>query len=207
MWTPEEVDITKDLDDWKVKLNDGERSFISQILAFFSASDGIVNENLVSRFSSEIQIPEARAFYGMQIAMENIHAETYALLLQTYISDVTERDKLFKAIESIPCIAHKAAWALKWIGDETSSFATRIVAFACVEGIHFSSSFASIYWLKKRNLLPGLTFSNELISRDEGIHTDFACLVFRTLLERPSSRTVEMIVREAVDIEHQFVDG
>ncbi|ORX95228.1 ribonucleoside-diphosphate reductase small chain [Basidiobolus meristosporus CBS 931.73] len=204
IWTAEEVDLSKDMNDWE-KLNDGERHFISHVLAFFAASDGIVNENLVERFSNEVQIPEARFFYGFQVMIENIHSETYSLLIDTYIRDTDERNKLFNAIDTIPCIKKKADWALKWISDTESTFATRLVAFAAVEGIFFSGSFASIFWLKKRGLMPGLTFSNELISRDEGLHTDFACLLFSLLRKRPSVSTVTSIITEAVLIEQEFL--
>ncbi|KAK9720422.1 Ribonucleotide-diphosphate reductase (RNR), small subunit [Basidiobolus ranarum] len=204
IWTAEEVDLSKDMNDWE-KLNDGERHFISHVLAFFAASDGIVNENLVERFSDEVQIPEARFFYGFQIMIENIHSEMYSLLIDTYIKEPQERDKLFNAIETIPCIKRKADWALKWISDRDSTFAMRLVAFAAVEGIFFSGSFASIFWMKKRGLMPGLTFSNELISRDEGLHTDFACLLFSLLRKRPSVEQVTAIITEAVTIEQEFL--
>jgi len=203
-WTAEEVDLSKDLADWE-KLNDNERHFISHVLAFFAASDGIVNENLVERFSQEVQVPEARCFYGFQIAIENIHSEMYSLLIDTYVKDPAQRDYLFGAIETIPCVKRKADWALKWITDETSTFGIRLVAFAAVEGIFFSGSFASIFWLKKRGLMPGLTFSNELISRDEGLHCDFACLLFSHLKSRPSVKTVTQLITEAVDIEVEFL--
>jgi ribonucleoside-diphosphate reductase subunit M2 len=170
-------------------------------------SDGIVNENLVERFSSEVQAAEAKCFYGFQIMMENIHSETYSLLIDTYIKDAARRTYLFEAIDTIPCIQKKAAWALKWITDKRSTFAERLIAFAAVEGIFFSGSFASIFWLKKRGLMPGLTFSNELISRDEGLHTDFACLLFTHLRRRPHPETVEKIIREAVKIEQEFLTG
>ena len=204
-WTAEEIDLSKDLHDWNKKLNDDERFFISHVLAFFAASDGIVNENLVERFSGEVQIPEARCFYGFQIMMENIHSETYSLLIDTYISEPRQRTYLFNAIENIPCIAKKADWALKWISDEKSTFACRLIAFAAVEGIFFSGSFASIFWLKKRGLMAGLTFSNELISRDEGMHTDFACLLFSHLRNKPSKELVLSIITEAVTIEQEFL--
>ncbi|KAK9390374.1 ribonucleotide reductase [Lipomyces mesembrius] len=204
-WTAEEIDLGKDLHDWENRLNDDERYFVSHILAFFAASDGIVNENLVERFSNEIQIPEARCFYGFQIMIENIHSETYSLLIDTYIKDTAERAYLFDAVETIPCIKRKADWALRWISDKESIFAERLIAFAAVEGIFFSGSFASIFWLKKRGLMPGLTFSNELISRDEGLHTDFACLLFSHLQNRPSKKTVERIIVEAVAIEQEFL--
>ncbi|KAJ3412388.1 Ribonucleotide-diphosphate reductase (RNR), small subunit [Chytridiales sp. JEL 0842] len=204
-WTVEEVDLSKDNSDWETRLNDDERFFISRVLAFFAASDGIVNENLVERFSNDVQIPEARCFYGFQIMIENIHSEMYSLLIDTYIKDHSERAFLFDAIDTIPCIRKKADWALKWISDKSSSFAERLVAFAVVEGIFFSGAFASIFWLKKRGLMPGLTFSNELISRDEGLHTDFACLLFSLLKKRPSVDRVTQIVKEAVVIEQEFL--
>ena len=174
-WTVEEVDLGADMADWQ-NLREEERHFISHVLAFFAASDGIVNENLVERFCSEVQVTEARCFYGMQITIENIHSEMYSVLLDTYIKDTVERDHLFRAIETIPAVKKKAAWALRWI--DQGSFAERLVAFACVEGIFFSGSFCAIFWLKKRGIMPGLTFSNELISRDEGLHCDFACLLY-----------------------------
>ncbi|PSN66326.1 ribonucleoside-diphosphate reductase-like protein subunit M2 [Corynespora cassiicola Philippines] len=204
-WTAEEIDLSKDLHDWNKRLNDDERFFISHILAFFAASDGIVNENLVERFSGEVQIPEARCFYGFQIMMENIHSETYSLLIDTYISEPKQRTYLFNAIDNIPCIRKKADWALRWISDKNSTFANRLIAFAAVEGIFFSGAFASIFWLKKRGLMPGLTFSNELISRDEGMHTDFACLLFSLLKTRPSKQAVQDIITEAVEIEKEFL--
>lgn len=204
-WTAEEIDLSKDLHDWNKRLNDDERFFISHVLAFFAASDGIVNENLVERFSGEVQIPEARCFYGFQIMMENIHSETYSLLIDTYISEPKQRQYLFNAIDNIPCIRKKADWALRWISDKNSTFANRLVAFAAVEGIFFSGSFASIFWLKKRGLMPGLTFSNELISRDEGMHTDFACLLFSLLKTRPNAEAVQNIITEAVAIEQEFL--
>ncbi|TLS23109.1 uncharacterized protein PpBr36_05998 [Pyricularia pennisetigena] len=204
-WTAEEIDLSKDLHDWNNKLTDDEKYFISHILAFFAASDGIVNENLVERFSAEVQIPEARCFYGFQIMMENIHSETYSLLIDTYIKENAQRTYLFNAIDTIPCIRKKADWALRWITDKKSTFATRLIAFAVVEGIFFSGAFASIFWLKKRGLMPGLTFSNELISRDEGLHTDFACLLFSLLNNRPSKDVVKEIVVDAVKIEQEFL--
>lgn len=204
-WTAEEIDLSKDLHDWNNRLNDDERYFISHVLAFFAASDGIVNENLVERFSGEVQIPEARCFYGFQIMMENIHSETYSLLIDTYIKEQKQRTYLFDAIDTIPCIRKKADWALKWISDQNSTFAQRLVAFAAVEGIFFSGSFASIFWLKKRGLMAGLTFSNELISRDEGMHTDFACLLFSHLNNRPSKQAVQDVITEAVAIEQEFL--
>ncbi|KAF9350747.1 Ribonucleotide-diphosphate reductase (RNR), small subunit [Mortierella sp. NVP85] len=204
-WTAEEVDLSKDMHDWENRLTEDERFFISHILAFFAASDGIVNENLLERFSNEVQIPEARCFYGFQIMIENIHSEMYSLLIDTYVKEPAQRDHLFDAIDTIPCIRKKAAWALKWISDQNSTFAERLVAFAAVEGIFFSGAFASIFWLKKRGLMPGLTFSNELISRDEGLHTDFACLLFSLLRNRPDQKRVNAIITEAVTIEQEFL--
>lgn len=204
-WTAEEVDLGSDMQHWE-KLNDDERHFISHVLAFFAASDGIVNENLSIRFMSEVQIPEARAFYGFQIAIENIHSEMYSLLLDTYIKDPVEKKRLFHAIDTIPVVKKKAEWAMRWI-QSTDSFAERLVAFACVEGIFFSGSFCAIYWLKKRGLLPGLTFSNELISRDEGLHTDFACMLYGMLHVKDKLQTDRLvcIVRDAVALEQEFV--
>src|SRR6267154_2406244 len=191
-WTAEEIDLSGDMKDW-ASLNDGERHFISHILAFFAASDGIVNENLAVNFLNEVQSPEARCFYGFQIMMENIHSETYALLIDTYIKDAAEKDRLFHAIDTVPCVNKKAEWALKWISNGT--FAQRLVAFAAVEGIFFSGSFCSIFWLKKRGLMPGLSFSNELISRDEGLHCDFACLLYKNLVEKlPEEKVKEVIM-------------
>ncbi|KDE07185.1 ribonucleoside-diphosphate reductase small chain [Microbotryum lychnidis-dioicae p1A1 Lamole] len=204
-WTAEEMDLSKDMHDWDNKLKPDERYFISHVLAFFAASDGIVNENLVERFSGEVQSAEARCFYGFQIMMENIHSEVYSLLIDTYVREPEERNKLFQAIDTIPCIRKKADWALKWISDDRSIFGERLIAFAAVEGIFFSGSFASIFWLKKRGLMPGLTFSNELISRDEGLHTDFACLLFSHLERRPHPDTVALIIKEAVEIEKEFL--
>ncbi|KAH0587435.1 Ribonucleotide-diphosphate reductase (RNR), small subunit [Termitomyces sp. 'cryptogamus'] len=204
-WTAEEIDLCHDLMDWNHKLNSSERYFISHVLAFFAASDGIVNENLLERFSSEIQVAEARCFYGFQIMMENVHSETYSLLIDTYIKDPEERKHLFDAIETISCVKRKADWALRWISDQQSTFAERLVAFAAVEGIFFSGSFAAIFWIKKRGLMPGLTFSNELISRDEGLHTDFACLLFTHLRRRPHPEIIERIIVEAVKIEQEFL--
>ncbi|GMJ08865.1 TSO MEANING 'UGLY' IN CHINESE 2 [Hibiscus trionum] len=202
-WTAEEVDLSSDQRHWET-LTDGERHFITHVLAFFAASDGIVLENLAVRFMKEVQISEARAFYGFQIAIENIHSEMYSLLLETYIKDSEEKSRLFRAVETIPCVAKKAEWALKWInGGET--FAERLIAFACVEGIFFSGSFCAIFWLKKRGLMPGLTFSNELISRDEGLHCDFACLLYDLLRSKLSEERVKGIIKEAVDIEREFV--
>ena len=203
-WRAEEIDFSKDLKDWN-SLKEKEQHFIKMILAFFAASDGIVLENLGQRFLSEVQLPEARATYGFQLMMENIHSETYSLLIDTYIKDKEEQTKLFRAIDNFPCIKKKADWAIKWIQDNRSSFATRLVAFACVEGIFFSGSFCSIYWLKKRGLMPGLTFSNELISRDEGMHTDFAILLFNKLARKPKKAKVFELIKEAVAIEKEFI--
>ena len=203
-WTAEEIDLYQDLDDWN-KLNEDEKHYIKHVLAFFSASDGIVNENLALRFYNDVQIPEARSFYGFQIAMENIHAETYGLLIDTYIKDPAEKDYLFKAVDNIPCIKKKADWAMKWIYSDEASFATRLLAFAAVEGIFFSGSFCSIFWLKKRGLMPGLTFSNELISRDEGLHTDFACLLYKYLNNKLPESTVHQLIKEAVEYEKAFI--
>lgn len=203
-WTVEEVDLSKDMEHW-LSLKDSEREFISHVLAFFAASDGIVNENLVARFSTEVQLAEARCFYGFQIAMENIHSEMYSLLIDTYVKEPEKRDLLFNAIETMPCVAEKAGWALRWIGDTRASFAERLVAFAAVEGIFFSGSFAAIFWLKKRGLMPGLTFSNELISRDEGLHCEFACLLFSHLRKKPMVERIAEIIAEAVHIEQQFL--
>ncbi|KAI5281043.1 Ribonucleotide-diphosphate reductase (RNR), small subunit, partial [Ascosphaera acerosa] len=204
-WTVEEIDLSKDLADWNGKLNDDERYFISMVLAFFAASDGIVIENLVTRFCSEVQVPEARCFYGFQTAMENIHSETYSLLIDTYIRDPKQRTMLFEAIDYVPCIRKKADWAVKWIQSRDTTFAQRLVAYASVEGIFFSSSFASIFWLKKRGLMPGLTFSNELISRDEGLHTDFGCLLYAHLEKKLDPATILAIITEAVALEQEFV--
>ena len=203
-WRAEEVDLSKDLADWD-KLTPNEQYFISMVLAFFAASDGIVLENLGLRFMSDVQLSEARAFYGFQIAMENIHSEMYSILIDTFIQDSGKRTKLFQAIDNFPCIAKKANWAIKWIEDKGSNFVTRLVAFACVEGIFFSSSFASIYWIKKRGLLPGLTFSNELISRDEALHTEFAILLYTKLSKQLSQTQIHDIVRDAVEIEKEFI--
>jgi ribonucleoside-diphosphate reductase subunit M2 len=203
-WRAEEIDLSKDSTQWE-SLNADEKHFISMILAFFAASDGIVLENLASRFMSEVQVSEARAFYGFQIAMENIHSETYSLLIETYIKDKEEKSKLFNAIENFPCIKKKSDWAQKWIHDNRSSFATRLVAFACVEGIFFSGAFCSIYWLKKRGLMPGLTFSNELISRDEALHCEFAILLYSKLLKKIDKARIHELIKEAVDIETEFI--
>ena len=203
-WRAEECDLSKDLVDWD-KLNADEQYFISMILAFFAASDGIVLENLAQRFMSDVQLSEAKAFYGFQIAMENIHSEMYSLLIDTYIRDSKEKDRLFHATTNVPCIAKKANWAKKWIADNRSSFAARLVAFACIEGIFFSSSFASIYWIKKRGLMPGLTFSNELISRDEALHTEFAVLLYTKLHKKLNKARIVEIIRDAVEIEKEFI--
>lgn len=203
-WRPEEVDLSKDLVDW-AKLTPDEKYFISMVLAFFAASDGIVMENLAMRFMKDVQISEARAFYGFQIAMENIHSEQYSLLIDTYIQDSQEKTKLFAGIQNYPCIAKKAEWAKKWIHDHRSSFASRLVAFACVEGIFFSGSFCSIYWLKKRGLMPGLTLSNEFISRDEALHTEFAILLYSKLAKKLAKRRIQEIIMEAVEIEKEFI--
>ncbi|PVV00884.1 hypothetical protein BB560_004716 [Smittium megazygosporum] len=204
-WNVEEVDLSHDNVHWETKLNDNERHFIKHVLAFFAASDGIVNENLVSNFNSEVQVPEARCFYGFQIMIENIHSEMYSILIDTYIRDPEEKEFLFKAIDNIPCIRKKADWALRWIENENASFGERLTAFAAIEGIFFSGSFAAIFWLKKRGLMPGLTFSNELICRDEGLHTDFGCLLFKHLDNKPSNEHVLRIVTEAVSIEQEFL--
>ena len=203
-WTAEEIDFSKDTTDWE-SLTDSEQHFIKNVLAFFAGSDGIVLENLLQRFSSEVQLPEARCFYGFQAAIENIHSEVYSLMIDKYIHDPTEKDKLFHAIDTIPCVANKAKWAIKWTHDKSSNFATRLVAFAAVEGIFFSGSFCSIFWLKKRGLMPGLTFSNELISRDEGMHTDFAVLLYSMLEHKLSVDMITTLIREAVEIEKEFI--
>lgn len=202
-WTAEEIDLGSDLSDWE-KLTDDERHFIKHVLAFFAASDGIVIENLAEKFCSEVQIPEARCFYGFQIAMENIHSETYSLLIDTYIKDIEEKKKLFNAVSNFKFIHDKAQWAMNWI-NSSNHFGERLVAFAAIEGIFFSASFCAIFWLKKRGLMPGLTFSNELISRDEGLHTDFACLLYSHLQNPLSKEKVYEIITEAVEIEKRFV--
>ena len=203
-WRAEEIDLSKDPQDWN-KLTIDEKHFISMILAFFAASDGIVLENLGSRFMNEVQSAEIRAFYGFQIAMENIHSETYSLLIDTYIKDAVEKDKLFNALENFECIKKKSDWAQKWIQDTSANFATRLVAFACVEGVFFSGAFCSIFWLKKRGLMPGLTFSNELISRDEALHTEFAVLLYSKLKHKLEPLIVQNIIRDAVNIETEFI--
>mmetsp|Transcript_107425 Transcript_107425/g.219185 ORF Transcript_107425/g.219185 Transcript_107425/m.219185 type:complete len:501 (+) Transcript_107425:78-1580(+) len=202
-WTAEEIDLSQDAKDWD-KLTDAERHFIKHVLAFFAASDGIVNENLASRFSTEIQVPEARAFYGFQMAMENIHSETYSLLIEQYIRDPVEKDAIFDAIHTMPAVSEKAKWAVQWMNDD-NSFAERIVAFAAVEGVLFSGSFCAIYWLKKRGLMPGLTFSNELISRDEGLHAEFACMIYNMLEHKLPEDVVHGILRGAVECERHFI--
>lgn len=202
-WTAEEIDLSTDLRDWSEKLSEDERYFIKHILAFFAASDGIVNENLAVNFMSEVQYPEARCFYGFQIMIENIHSEAYSLLIDTYINDSKEKDYLFHALDNVECVSKKANWALRWISN--GSFAERLVAFAAVEGIFFSGSFCSIFWLKKRGLMPGLCFANELISRDEGLHCDFACLLYSELMHKLEKAQVTEIISSAVMIEKEFV--
>lgn len=202
-WTAEEIDLSQDIIDWDNKLNDDERHFIKHVLAFFAASDGIVNENLAINFLNEVQYPEARCFYGFQVMIENIHSETYSLLIDTYIKDTAEKNHLFKAIETLPCVTKKAEWALRWITN--GSFAERLIAFAAVEGIFFSGSFCSIFWLKKRGLMPGLSFSNELISRDEGLHCDFACMLYSQLVNKLPAEKVQQIIANAVEYEKEFV--
>jgi ribonucleoside-diphosphate reductase subunit M2 len=202
-WTAEEIDLSQDTKDWE-KLTDSEQHFIKHVLAFFAASDGIVLENLSSQFSTEVQIPEARAFYGFQMAMENIHSETYSLLIEQYIRDPVEKERIFDAIHTMPAVREKAEWAVQWMQRE-NSFAERVVAFAAVEGILFSGSFCAIYWLKKRGLMPGLTFSNELISRDEGLHTEFACLLYSMLQNQLPDSVVHDIIRGAVAAERRFI--
>ena len=203
-WVVQEVDLSKDLGDWKT-LSPDEKHFISMVLAFFAASDGLVLENLAVRFMGDVQMAEARAFYGFQIAMETVHSEMYSTLIETYINDDSEKTKLFTALENFPCIAKKANWAKKWINDNRSSFAARLVAFAVIEGLFFSSSFACIYWIKKRGLMPGLTFSNELISRDEALHTEFAVLLYGKLQRKLQKKRIYEIIQEAVEIEKEFI--
>ena len=203
-WRAEEIDLSNDMKDW-CNLTKDEQHFITMILAFFAASDGIVLENLAARFMGEVQLAEARAFYGFQIAMENIHSETYSLLIDSYVKDEGEKTRLFQAIDNFPCIQKKADWAIRWINDQTSDFATRLIAFACIEGIFFSGAFCSIFWLKKRGLMPGLTFSNEFISRDEALHTEFAVLLYSKLNAPLDQTRVHKIVHEAVDIETEFI--
>ena len=203
-WTTEELDLSKDMKDF-MSLTDNERFFIENVLAFFAASDGIVNENLVERFCKDVKVLEAKFFYGFQIAMENIHSETYSLLIDTYVKDVAKKTKLLNAIDTIPSVQKKAKWALKWINDKQANFGTRVIAFAAVEGIFFSGSFCSIFWLKKRGLMPGLCHSNELISRDEGLHTEFAVLMYSMLKDKPSKETILEIIKEAVELEIEFI--
>jgi len=203
-WRAEEIDLSKDNAHWDT-LSQEEKFFLSMILAFFAASDGIVLENLGLRFMNDVQISEARAFYGFQIAMENIHSQTYSLLIETYIKNAEEKDKLFRALENFECIKKKGDWAQKWIKDNRSGFATRLIAFACVEGIFFSGAFCSIYWMKKRGLMPGLTFSNELISRDEALHCEFAVLLYSKLVNKVKKSRVHEIIKEAVEIENEFI--
>ena len=203
-WTVEEVDLSKDLNDW-AKLTPNEQHFIENVLAFFAGSDGIVLENLAQRFMNDIKFPEASCFYGFQISIENIHSEMYSLLIDTYIKNPAKKEKLFNAIDTIPSVAKKANWALRWISDDESNFATRLIAFAAVEGIFFSGSFCAIYWIKKRGLMPGLTSSNELISRDEGLHTDFAVLMYSKLKNKLSQETIYEIICDAVKIEKEFI--
>jgi len=202
-WTAEEIDLTQDHRDW-MKLNSKEQHFIKYVLAFFAASDGIVLENLTSNFINDVKLPEARCFYAFQAAMENIHSETYSLLIDTYIKSEKEKNELFNAMDNIPCIKEKASWALKWMSTD-SAFCQRLVAFACVEGIFFSGSFCALFWLKKRGLMPGLTFSNELISRDEGLHTDFACLLYKLCKDKLDEETVQKLVKSAVECEQSFI--
>jgi len=206
-WTAEELDLAHDLKDWESKLSENDKHFITHVLAFFAASDGIVNENLAMNFANEIQLSEARCFYGFQIAIENIHSEVYSLLIDTYIKDKTKKEELFNALETIPCVRRKADWAFKYTDTSVSTFAERVVAFAAVEGIFFSGSFCSIFWLKKRGLMPGLTFSNELISRDEGLHCDFACLLYKMLVNKLPESRIHEIIEEAVSIECEFVSS
>jgi ribonucleotide reductase beta subunit family protein with ferritin-like domain len=203
-WSVEEVDLSKDLNDWE-GLSDNERHFIEHVLAFFAGSDGIVTENLAQRFMNDIQIQEAKCFYGFQIAMENIHSEMYSLLIDTYIRDAKRKDELFNAIDRIPCIKKKADWALKYIESDEATFQERLIAFAAVEGIFFSGSFCAIFWLKKRGLMPGLTFSNELISRDEGLHTEFATVIYSMLTEKLDKSRLQKIITDAVEIEKEFI--
>ena len=204
-WTPEEIDFSKDRTHWVEKLNDDEKYFIENILAFFAGSDGIVMENLAQRFMSDVQIPEARQFYSYQMFIEAVHSETYSLMIDTYVKNPSKKKKLLNAIQEIPCVRKKAEWAVKWIENKNEDFGTRVVAFAIIEGVFFSASFCSIYWLKQRGLMPGLTFSNELISRDEGQHTDFACLLHSMLKNKPSQNKVFRIMKEAVKIEKDFI--
>tara|TARA_Y100001958_G_C21245749_1_gene575646 strand:+ start:4004 stop:4972 length:969 start_codon:yes stop_codon:yes gene_type:complete len=203
-WTAEELDLSKDHDDWK-KLNEEEKYFIENVLAFFAASDGIVNQNLGERFLAEVQLLEAKFFYGFQIAVENIHSETYSLLIDTYVKDLEKKTKLLNAVETIPSVQKKAQWAIKWINDRESDFSKRVIAFAAVEGIFFSGSFCAIFWLKKRGLMPGLCHSNELISRDEGLHTEFAILMYHYIKNKLDDSVIQDIIKEAVEIEKEFI--
>jgi ribonucleoside-diphosphate reductase beta chain len=203
-WTAEELDLSKDYRDWE-RLNDGERHFISHVLAFFAASDGIVNENLAMNFMKQVQWPEARCFYGFQIAMENIHSEVYSLLIDTYIKNKEEKEKMFNAIETVPCVKKKAEWAIRWMESEEADFASRLIAFAAVEGIFFSGAFCAIFWIKERGIMPGLTTSNEFISRDEGLHTEFACLLYGMLKHKLSKTKACKMIREAVRLEKEFI--
>jgi ribonucleotide reductase beta subunit family protein with ferritin-like domain len=205
-WTAEEIDLNHDMKDWE-SLSANERHFVSHVLAFFAASDGIVNENLASNFATEVTIPEARCFYGFQIAVENIHSETYSLLIDTYVRDPSEKNHLLNAIETVPCVQKKANWALQWCDANNASFAERCIAFAAVEGIFFSGSFCAVFWLKKRGLMPGLAFSNELISRDEGLHCDFACLMYKKMVNKLSDDRIIAIIKDAVEIEKEFVSS
>lgn len=204
IWFDEEVDLGNDMKDWN-KMTHDEQHYVKHVLAFFASSDGIVTENLATRFMSEIQVPEARMFYGFQIMIENVHSHVYSLLIDTYIRDVQEKVKLFNAISTVPCVKKKAEWAMKWMSSTSSTFGERLVAFCAVEGIFFSGSFCAIFWLKKRNLLPGLCFSNELISRDEGLHCEFACLLICMLIHPPTTSVITQIIKEAVEIEKEFV--
>ena len=203
-WQAEEIDLGSDQRDFE-KLNENEQNFVKHVLAFFAAADGVVNENLIENFSQQVQWTEARFFYGFQIMIENVHAETYQLLLKTLVNDVKERERLTDAITTVPCVQKKANWALEWISRKDATFGERLVAFACVEGIFFSGSFCAIFWLKKRGVMPGLTFSNELISRDENIHCEFACMMFSKLVKKPSASTIRTIIKQAVECEQEFV--
>ena len=205
-WTVEEVDLTQDIKQWTTSLDDGEKHFLKQVLAFFASSDSIVNENLASRFFNEVQVPEVRCFYGFQIAIENIHSEMYSLLIDSYVRDSIEKNRLFNAIDQVPAVKLKAQWAMRWIESEEASFSERLVAFAAVEGIFFSASFCAIFWYKKRGKMPGLCTSNEFISRDEGLHTDFACLLFNMLRNKKDDTVYKMIIKQAVDTERVFVN-
>jgi len=204
-WIPEEVDLAKDIKDWDEKLNDNERFFVKHVLAFFANSDGIVMENLMKNFSNEVEVPEARFFYAAQNMIESVHAESYALMIDTYIRDKDEKLKLLRAIHNVPCVEKKAAWAMKWMDPVKRSFAHRVLAFSVVEGVHFSASFCAIFWLKKRGLMPGLCQANLLISRDEGLHTEFACLLYSKLVNKLPVEEVHAIIKEAVEIEVEFI--